>query len=90
MGVPVAIYGAERGGQDQSDRGGSLLAPGRGLRGAASEEMARRPEAIGWKIAAAVPGHEIVTWSEGAGRPVEIDGKIATQTGLGGCCGSSG
>ncbi len=66
----------------------SLFSPGRGLRGAPADELARRPEAIGWKVAAefAAPdgGHEAATWSEGAGRRVEIDGKAASQTALGG------
>lgn len=65
----------------------SLLSPGRGLRGAAADDLARRPEAIGWKVSAGVEGpgagHEAVTWSEGAGRRVEIDGKPASQTALG-------
>ncbi len=80
----MALYGANGAGKTNLIEAVSLLSPGRGLRGAASEEMARKPEAIGWKIAAAVPGHEIVTWSEGVGRSVEIDGKGSTQTGLGG------
>ena len=61
----------------------SLLSPGRGLRGAASEELARTPERIGWKVMAEVGGHEVATWSEGPGRSVEIDGKPATQGALG-------
>ena len=34
----------------------SLLSPGRGLRRAAAEDLARRPEGLGWKIAAKVTG----------------------------------
>ncbi len=66
----------------------SMLSPGRGLRGASAEEMARAPEGIGWKVTASLEGvgdgHEVATWSEGAGRQVEIDGKAATQAALGG------
>ncbi len=79
----MALYGDNGAGKTNLIEAVSLLSPGRGLRGAVSEEMARRPEAIGWKVSAAVPGHEIVTWSEGVGRSVEIDGKVSTQTGLG-------
>ena len=65
-----------------------MLSPGRGLRGASAEEMARAPEGIGWKVTASLEGvgdgHEVATWSEGAGRQVEIDGKAATQAALGG------
>jgi len=61
----------------------SLLSPGRGLRGASPEEMARAPEAIGWKVVAEVGGHAVATGAEGARRQVEIDGKPAPQTALG-------
>ena len=46
----------------------SLLSPGRGLRRAAAEDLARRPEALGWKLAARVSGiaadHDIETGAE--------------------------
>ena len=66
----------------------SLLAPGRGLRRAAAEELARRPEAIGWKVSARLfgltGGHEVETFSEGGeARQVRIDGKAAPQVALG-------
>ena len=65
----------------------SLLAPGRGLRGAAPEDLAHVPARLGWKIAAEVLApdgpREVATWSEGGGRRVEVDGKAATQTALG-------
>jgi DNA replication and repair protein RecF len=65
----------------------SLLSPGRGLRGAAADDLARRPEGIGWKVTAGVREplgtHEVASWSDGAGRRVEIDGKAASQTALG-------
>lgn len=66
----------------------SLLSPGRGMRRAASEELARRPEALGWKLVAGLRGlagvHEVETGAEGSGaRFVRIDGKAATQAMLG-------
>jgi DNA replication and repair protein RecF len=81
---PVAVFGANGAGKTNLIEAVSLLSPGRGLRGAAAEEMARAPERIGWKVAAEVAGRAVATWSEGAGRSVEIDGKPAAQTALGG------
>ncbi len=77
-GRPVAITGPAV----------SLLSPGRGLRRAAAEDLARRPESLGWKITATVQGlsaaHELETWAEpGEPRQVRIDGKAATQASLG-------
>jgi len=81
---PVAIHGANGAGKTNLLEAVSLLSPGRGLRRAAAEEMARRPEALGWKITAMAGGHELETrWQGGAGRTVEIDGKSATQLALG-------
>jgi DNA replication and repair protein RecF len=48
-GRPVAIWGANGAGKTNILEAVSMLSPGRGLRGAAVEEMARRPEALGWK-----------------------------------------
>ena len=79
----MALYGPNGAGKTNLIEAVSLLSPGRGLRGAAGEELARTPERLGWKVTAALPGHELATWSEGAGRSVEIDGKPATQTALG-------
>lgn len=88
-GAPVAIFGPNGAGKTNLIEAISLLSPGRGLRGAAAEELARLPERIGWKVTARLDGpggaHEIATWSEGgAGRRVEIDGKVAAQSALGG------
>ena len=65
-----------------------MLSPGRGLRRAAADELARRPEALGWKVAAEVQGiggfHEVETFAEGTdARVVRIDGKAAPQVALG-------
>lgn len=83
----MAIFGPNGAGKTNLIEAVSLLSPGRGLRAAASEDLARRPEAIGWKVSAGLEGpdgpHEVATGSEGSGRRVEIDGKAASQTALG-------
>ncbi|WP_062762298.1 DNA replication/repair protein RecF [Falsirhodobacter sp. alg1] len=82
-GRPVAIYGANGAGKTNLLEAVSLLSPGRGLRRAATEDFARRPEALGWKIRAEIGGHEIETWAEGdSPRQVRIDGKATPQTAL--------
>ncbi len=87
-GRPVAIHGPNGAGKTNILEAVSLLSPGRGLRRAAAEDLARRPEAIGWKISAEVDGldapHEVVSFAEGLdARVVRIDGKAATQAMLG-------
>ena len=83
-GRPVAMFGPNGAGKTNILEALSLLSLGRGLRRAAGEDLIRRPEALGWKIAAVLGGHEVETFAEGAGaRVVRIDGKIATQTALG-------
>lgn len=87
-GRPVAIVGPNGAGKTNILEAVSLLSPGRGLRRAAAEDLGRRPEALGWKITAAVDGlsaaHELETWAEpGEARQVRIDGKAATQASLG-------
>ncbi len=87
-GRPVALVGPNGAGKTNVLEAVSLLSPGRGLRRASAEDLARRPEALGWKITAAVHGlaaaHELETWAEpGEARQVRIDGKAATQASLG-------
>ena len=87
-GRPVAIVGPNGAGKTNILEAVSLLSPGRGLRRASAEDLARRPEALGWKITASVQGlsaaHELETWAEpGEARQVRIDGKAATQASLG-------
>ena len=80
----MALYGANGAGKTNVLEAISLLSPGRGLRRAGAEELARRQEALGWKIAATVSGHEIETGAEAGGpRSVRIDGKAAAQVALG-------
>lgn len=87
-GRPVAVFGPNGAGKTNILEALSLLSPGRGLRRAAPEDLARKPESIGWKVSAGLQGlhgaHDLVTASEpGAARSVAIDGKPATQTALG-------
>jgi DNA replication and repair protein RecF len=85
---PVALFGPNGAGKTNILEAVSLLSPGRGLRRASPDELSRRPEALGWKIAASITGpdlaHEVETWAEdGEARQVRIDSKAATQTALG-------
>ena len=78
-GRPVAIFGPNGAGKTNLIEALSLLSPGRGLRGAAAADLQRAPERIGWKLRAEVlspdGAHGMASWSEGAGRVIEIDGK---------------
>ncbi|MFU8833645.1 DNA replication/repair protein RecF [Roseovarius autotrophicus] len=85
---PVAIHGPNGAGKTNLIEAVSLLSPGRGLRRAAAQEMARRPEALGWKISGVLQSrhcvHEVAIWSgDGAARQVRIDDKAASQLALG-------
>ncbi len=87
-GRPVAIVGPNGAGKTNILEAVSLLSPGRGLRRAAADEIARKPEALGWKISAQVRGlgadHLVETMATGAeSRTVRIDDKSATQASLG-------
>jgi len=81
-GRPVAFWGPNGAGKTNILEAVSLLSPGRGLRRAALDEIARQGVA-GWKVAAVLDGHEAETWAEGGGRVVRIDGKPAPQAALG-------
>ncbi|MEX3316252.1 DNA replication/repair protein RecF [Sulfitobacter sp. PS-8MA] len=85
---PVALYGPNGAGKTNIIEAISLLSPGRGLRRSSAQDMARRPEALGWKLTGLLHGpsvlHEIEIWSEaGAARQTKIDGKAVPQTALG-------
>ena len=87
-GRPVAITGPNGAGKTNILEAVSLLSPGRGFRRAGAEDIARKPESLGWKVRAELSApdgaHEVETWAEGAQpRTVRIDGKAATQTALG-------
>ena len=87
-GRPVAIHGPNGAGKTNILEAVSLLSPGRGLRRARTAELSRRPEELGWKVAAVLHSparpHEIETWAEPVtSRKVLIDGKPAPQVALG-------
>lgn len=87
-GRPVALVGPNGAGKTNILEAVSLLSPGRGLRRAGADEIARKPESLGWKISAEVRGlgadHQVQTWAEGGEtRVVRVDGKAATQVSLG-------
>lgn len=87
-GRPVAVFGPNGAGKTNLLEAISMLSPGRGLRRAETADLVQRPEAPGWRVAAAVDGpagrHEIDTRSEaGQTREVRIDGKAAPQAALG-------
>ena len=67
-GRPVALFGPNGAGKTNILEAVSLLSPGRGLRRAGAEEMARRPERLGWKIRATLADgariHEVETGAE--------------------------
>ncbi|AMY68070.1 recombination protein F [Frigidibacter mobilis] len=90
-GRPVALWGPNGAGKTNVLEAVSLLSPGRGLRRAGAEELARRPEAIGWKVSAVLRAgaavHELETTAEdGQPRAVRIDGKAAPQAALARVC----
>ncbi|MGL6209091.1 MAG: DNA replication/repair protein RecF [Paracoccaceae bacterium] len=85
---PVALVGPNGAGKTNILEAVSLLSPGRGLRRAAGDDLARKPEGIGWKISADVQGlaaaHRVETWAEaGEGRQVRVDDKAVAQAHLG-------
>ncbi len=83
-GRPIALYGPNGAGKTNLIEAISLLSPGRGLRRAATDDLIRRPESLGWKVTAQIHGHEVETWAEpGQARVVKIDGKTAPQLALG-------
>lgn len=85
---PVAIFGPNGAGKTNILEAISMLSPGRGLRRAATDDMRRRPEALGWKVTATLHDHkalhDIATWVEtGGSRNVRINNKASSQTALG-------
>ncbi len=85
---PIAIYGRNGSGKTNLLEAISLFSPGRGMRRATADQIARRPEALGWKITGLLTRdgaqHELASQSENAAaRTVRIDDKSATQSELG-------
>lgn len=87
-GRSVVLVGPNGAGKTNVLEAISMLSPGRGLRMAAADEIMRKPEGLGWKVAADLitPNgiQEIETFSDGAGRQVRINAKAAPQTALAG------
>ncbi len=88
---PVAIYGANGSGKTSILEAISFLSPGRGLRRATLADIARKPELLGWKLAATLHAndrtHQIETGSEGGnGRTVLLNEKAVPQNALGKTC----
>ncbi|MCI4660611.1 MAG: DNA replication/repair protein RecF [Neomegalonema sp.] len=88
--APVAIHGPNGAGKTNILEAISLLAPGRGLRGARADEIARRQGAIGWAIEARIErqGTRFLVETScdlraGGRRSTVLDGEAATQAALG-------
>lgn len=87
-GRPVVLCGENGSGKTSVLEAVSLFSPGRGLRGAAPEEISRSPELAGWKVdgelsaaGRAIPLETL--HAGGSGRQVRIAGKPASQLELG-------
>lgn len=86
-GRPVAVWGPNGSGKTNLLEAVSFLSPGRGLRRAAAEEVGRRAEGVGWKVAATFAFPNLAREAEtgalpGEARQVRIDGKAASQLDL--------
>ena len=87
VGAPVvALHGPNGAGKTNLLEAVSLLSPGRGMRRAAADEIVRRPEALGWRVAARLDGREVreveLRAEPGTPRVTRIDGKPAPQVAL--------
>ena len=85
---PVVIFGLNGAGKTNILEAISMLAPGRGFRGAKFSDLSRRPDLLGWQVSADfhISGstYEVCTsWDAISTRKVTIDGKPATQSELG-------
>ncbi len=88
-GESVALFGPNGAGKTNLLEAVSLFVPGRGLRRAQAEELARAGSGLGWRLRAEIETPEgLLEAVTGAGpgetrRTVEIDGKAAAQSRLG-------
>jgi DNA replication and repair protein RecF len=83
-GRPVAIHGPNGAGKTNILEAVSMLSPGRGMRGAAPSDQARKGPDVGWQIRAGIDGHRVQTRAlPGQPREVVIDDKASTQVALG-------
>ena len=82
---PVAIHGSNGAGKTNILEAVSMLSPGRGMRGAAPGDQARKGADLGWQIRARIGDRQVQTRAlPGQPREVAIDDKPATQIALGG------
>ncbi|RJL05762.1 DNA replication/repair protein RecF [Paracoccus aestuarii] len=80
---PLAIFGPNGSGKTNILESLSMLAPGRGLRGAAPADQARQDAGAGWRIRAALGDHGVdITALPGQSRQVALDDKTVPQTRL--------
>ena len=87
-GRPAAFFGPNGSGKTNLLEAVSMLSPGRGLRRAKAEELARTPGGEGWRVRADVRTPEglreaVVGAGPDGRKSVEIDGKPAAQAALG-------
>lgn len=87
-GRPVVLTGPNGSGKTSILEAVSMFSPGRGMRRAASDEIACRRNGAGWSVSAELivggGGWELSTWFPGGGgRRVQIGGKTARQVDLG-------
>ncbi len=85
---PVALHGPNGAGKTNVLEAVSLLSPGRGMRRAAAEDLARREAGVGWRIGArltaAGEAREVDARAEpGRARAVRVDDKAVPQVALG-------
>lgn len=78
---PLAIFGPNGAGKTNILEALSMLAPGRGLRGAPAADQARQGPDAGWRIRAVLAGRQVQTGAaSGQNRTVLLDDKPAPQT----------
>ncbi|WP_313348599.1 AAA family ATPase, partial [Paracoccus sp. (in: a-proteobacteria)] len=81
---PVAIHGPNGAGKTNILEAISMLSPGRGMRGGAPSDQARRGPELGWQIRAEIDARHVLTRAlPGQPREVMIDDKPSTQLALG-------
>ncbi|MBC9246216.1 DNA replication/repair protein RecF [Paracoccus sp. 11-3] len=80
---PVAIHGPNGSGKTNILEALSMLAPGRGLRGAPAPDQARQGRDAGWRLRALVADRPVeITAPPGQSRNVLLDDKPVPQTAL--------
>ncbi|RCW88595.1 DNA replication/repair protein RecF [Paracoccus lutimaris] len=81
---PVAIHGPNGAGKTNILEAVSMLAPGRGMRGALPGDQARKGPDVGWQIRAGIGEYQVLTRAlPGQPREVLVDDKPSTQIALG-------